>query len=651
MIAPILAAAGLLLQFTTGDQTDTRESRLVAMALPAADAPTAAVWTGSVLSPLRSEYTFSAQVAGQLTVTVNGKPALTATGDQEQAVTGEPIRLKKGANELRVEYHPPAHADALVRLSWSNRDFPPEPIPPMSLQHDDSAPELIAARQLREGRLLFAERRCAACHNAAGALPAPGHGMPELAQDAPVFAEFGARFNEPWLAHWINNPQSIRPHALMPRLFPGPDDQIDQRAADLAAYLMSLGQRHEAKPDESQAPLGAALFANLGCIACHTPPEFQGDDEHQRTPLNHLRAKWQEPALREYLQDPQKFYRWTRMPNFRLSAEESARLAAFLLSGQQREFAPGPKGDPAKGGQLAVSSGCLNCHAGLPPTSAPQLTEAFSHATKGCLADDATARGHAPDFAFTPDELTALRALAASPHLGFDRDTPGEFLQRQMRVLRCTACHSADGEQSMWSQVEGEMAPLQAGAPLPEGQGLPIAGPTAPLFTWLGEKLRTDWAAQFIAGGISYKPRPWLVARMPGFGVRAQALAEGMAQQHGFPITESGEKPPSPEYAKAGATLIAENGGFNCTTCHGVGTRPPTAVFEAPGINLAYAPERLRKEYFHRWVYFPLRLDPDTKMPRFSDDEGKTPLTDFFEGNAHEQFEAIWQYLRTVPKP
>jgi hypothetical protein len=38
-------------------------------------------------------------------------------------------------------------------------------------------------------------------------------------------------------------------------------------------------------------------------------------------------------------------------------------------------------------------------------------------------------------------------------------------------------------------------------------------------------------------------------------------------------------------------------------------------------------------------------------MPKFADDEGKTPLTDVLEGNAAAQFEAIWHYLGTVAKP
>ena len=132
--------------------------------------------------------------------------------------------------------------------------------------------------------------------------------------------------------------------------------------------------------------------------------------------------------------------------------------------------------------------------------------------------------------------------------------------------------------------------------------------------------------------------------------------------QHGFPLDPTpgalassgspvfGHDKPDPATLKAGETLIGENGGFNCIQCHGIGERPATAVFEAPAPNLAYAHERLRKEYYHRWMLFPQRIDPETKMPRFADDEGKTPLTEFFGGKASEQFEAIWEYLGTFKK-
>ena len=123
--------------------------------------------------------------------------------------------------------------------------------------------------------------------------------------------------------------------------------------------------------------------------------------------------------------------------------------------------------------------------------------------------------------------------------------------------------------------------------------------------------------------------------------------ADGVGKLFAPPETE---EPVDPKAAENGARLLGENGGFNCTTCHAVGDRAATAVFEAPAVNFAYSFERLRKGYYHRWVMHPLRIDPDTKMPRFADDEGKTALTEFYEGNARQQFEAIWQYLRTLKK-
>ena len=129
-----------------------------------------------------------------------------------------------------------------------------------------------------------------------------------------------------------------------------------------------------------------------------------------------------------------------------------------------------------------------------------------------------------------------------------------------------------------------------------------------------------------------------------------QHLPFRLALEHGFPLTPPPAPAPVPEKVKAGETLLGENGGFNCLQCHALGDRAATAVFEAPAPNLAYARERLRKAYYDRWLLQPLRLDPETKMPRFADDDGKTPLTDFFGGKASEQYDAIWQYLQTFKK-
>jgi mono/diheme cytochrome c family protein len=151
---------------------------------------------------------------------------------------------------------------------------------------------------------------------------------------------------------------------------------------------------------------------------------------------------------------------------------------------------------------------------------------------------------------------------------------------------------------------------------------------------------------QFIAGKVAHKPRPWIIGRMPGFGAWAHGLAEGFALSHGLPLTEA-EPKVTPDRAEIGERLLGENG-FNCLQCHALGEKGATAVFEAPGPNLIRVRGRLREGYYTRWLLHPLRVDPETKMPRFATDDGKTPLTDVLDGDARAQVDAIWQFLHTV---
>jgi mono/diheme cytochrome c family protein len=133
---------------------------------------------------------------------------------------------------------------------------------------------------------------------------------------------------------------------------------------------------------------------------------------------------------------------------------------------------------------------------------------------------------------------------------------------------------------------------------------------------------------------------------MPGYAHAGAGLAAGLSYQHGFPLACAPEPPVDPASAAVGARLAGAAGGFNCIQCHAVGARPATAPFEAPGNNLAAVTTRLRRGYYDRWMLAPLRVDPATKMPRFSDEDGLTPLTDVEDGDAAAQFGAIWEYMR-----
>jgi mono/diheme cytochrome c family protein len=656
--APAKPEQGLVLTLSAGGKTDTRAARLVSLYAPAGQPISpflpvgafTAKWEGEIVSTLRAEYTFAAEVKGAFKLSINGQSVLETTGDRNAQGLNKSVQLNKGGNKLVVEFSGDGSSEAMLQLKWWSKEFPAEPVPPMAFQRNALDPALREGMRVREGRMLFAQFRCSACHDATGVVPPKGEGMPELAQTAPIFGELGAKFNANFLAHWINNPHAIRPHSLMPRVFAdGDPDKVDQRAADLAAYFASLGKRDDAAPSADDAPLGGALFANLGCIACHTTPDFEGNDEFARVPLSHVKAKWQAKALREYLKDPAKDYPHVRMPNFRLTDEEAGRLTSYLIENAKREFPEAPKGDASKGGMLLVTAGCISCHAGGPMMGAPKLTDTLAGGwSKGCVAADAKNRGKAPDFHLSQDQREALVAFGARGFDSLKQDVPLEFAERQVSNLRCTACHGRDGQQSVWSQLDSEMAVLQAAAPSGEAvEGAPVATTSIPSLTWVGEKLQPAWVEKFIAGQVAYKPRPWIIGRMPGFATWAKGIADGLAFEHGFPLTVTPVKVDA-EKAKAGEQLIGENGGFNCVQCHGVASRPPTAVFEAPGPNLVHAQERLRPEYYRRWLLYPLRVDPETKMPRFSDDEGKTPLTEILAGNANEQFDAIWQYLHSI---
>ncbi len=655
LCAPVLALAadsklpGVSVTYAAGGHTDATSARMVALYVPkgAAASPFVspgaftATFKGEIDSPLRSEYTFAVEVRGQVKVSINGALLLDAAGAAAAQYADKAVQLNKGANTVVVEYLSDGEQDGQLRLDWWNKEFPREPVPPMVWTH--AAPGDGAT--LREGRMLFATRHCTACHDPGAAVPQDGSGMMELMMTAPDLLEAGARLRPDWIAAWIENPRAQRPGATMPKL-----PVTKEQAADIAAYLASLGKPADYKVDEEKAAAGGGHFGKLGCVACHTAPDFTGKDEYARIGLGHLKAKYQPAALEQFLKMPTMHSAWSRMPNFRLTDAEAAELTAYLLTNAKAEFPPA-KGDAAKGKAAFASAGCASCHAGAEgaPIKAAALA-AVQKSGAGCLAEaSAKTSGKAPDFGFTAGQRAALGAFLKTDLLSLKQDTFADFAARQIKHMNCTACHPMDGQQSTFQALDEEMSALIAAAPQPENapEGPPIPPHAVPALTWFGEKLQNGWMGMFIAGAAPYKPRPWLASRMPGFGAPATGIANGLAQQHGFPQQDAPEPAPDKELAEIGAKLIGVEG-FNCAQCHGVKDQPPTAVFEAPGINLGYTKDRIRRNYFNRWMLNPLRIDPETKMPKFSEDAQTTQKTDVLGGKAPEQFGAIWQYLHTL---
>jgi cytochrome c2 len=434
---------------------------------------------------------------------------------------------------------------------------------------------------------------------------------------------------------------------------------IDPRASDIAAYLTANAPADEPAADADPAVLarGARLFTGLGCIACHVAPAIDDSDPaSKRISLKYVRTKFRPAALTAYLRKPEEHYAWTKMPSFRLSDEEAAALSTFLLSSAKDDALPPTTlapGDAAKGKALFESVGCVNCHSVDPNGAAPHRGEVAIHDwTRGCAADDPGKIGKGVDFAFTEDQRDALRTFAkAEPSFAsLSHDPLPEFADRQMTALRCNACHTIDDRDNTWSNLDDEVAKIEESLPPAdtggEGQQHAAADQSRPPLTWIGEKLRPQWMSRFIAGEIPYKPRQWLVARMPGFGeARAKLIADGLALSHGCLLNEAPEPPVDAKLADIGKGLTSRSG-FGCVACHGVGDQPPLAPFEAPSINFAHIMDRMRHDFFTRWIRHPQYYLPGTKMPQFSDANGKTAYKNILGGDAAPQYEAIWQYLR-----
>lgn len=683
----ITTKPGVIQTITANGKTDTRVARQIALHVPHGDPATPfldataglkARIEGFINIGLRGRYYFTVTGRGTFKLSIEGKVVLEGKAEDLSTIEkSDRIRMSKGANPFVLEYESPAKGHAEIVIFWESSDFPRERIPPKQLTHDPASEALSLATRTRHGRALFADMRCAKCHSL-GNLDA-AKAMPELAMDAPSLKEVGSRVSMTWMAHWINDPKSLRADASMPKLkltshLKGEAGKgLPAQAWHIAAYLDTLGTKPQPakRATADMIKQGGDAFAKFGCIGCHSlPDQAAAKPNDDRVPLSLVKAKWSAASLAAFLKKPNAHYQWIRMPVFGFDDDQVAKLAAFLLSQIGKELTGPPAGvkpDASVGKELVRTVGCVNCHE-IPTDntfSAPSLaTISKTKLAGGCLADADSVRGRGANFGFTAHELTAIRGFVAGGVESLHRRASDEFAERQLKVLRCQACHRRDDVQDQWSLHEKEVESWLLEKPKPKATpkkdedygddfGAENGGEakeatidqSRPLLTFVGEKLKTQWTAKLLAGELDYKPRPWIHAKMPAFPARAKELARGLSLQHGCSPTDADEPKPNAELATIGKRFVGKNNGFSCVLCHGVGKQAATNVFEAQGINFQYVRERLRHEYFMRWLLKPARIRSDTRMPQFASEDGFTPYTDVFEGSAEKQFDAIWQYL------
>ncbi len=622
-------------------QVHSQRARLLSLAVERGETATPFVPPGlfratyrTILTlPARDRMRFRAEGRGKIELSIGGEKVLDGALRPGKPVDSQPVRLKKGDNELVLVFESAALGDGQFRLFWAGDDFGFEPIAPEKLSFAADDREVVVGEQRRAGLQLFAERRCARCHEPKEKRIGES-AFAELDAAGPDLRTVGARTHAAWLAAWLREPRKLRPDATMPEF-----TLTEGECNDLAVYLAGLGGAGAPVAFAADAAdKGRNRFRELGCVACHVAPEEGAADAAlgDRIALAFAREKWRPDALVEYLQEPRRHHPHVRMPDFRLSRDDAMVLAAYVLAGA----APPPAkvdGDAAQGRRLAHKHGCALCHAldvQLEDRPFPRLQTL--HADRGCLAEQPAG---APDHALSAVQRAALRAFLPFAEEAPFRRSPLDFAGRHLHADRCAACHALDGEPSVWARVAERAG---AAAPLPKEQDPVAQG--VPALTWTGSKLQPSWIERFVTGQEK-SPRPWLTARMPVFAQHGAAIAQGLVREHGYGQEDEPPVAADATLAMHGERLVAQGTGFFCVQCHAVGDKPAVQVFEREGIELMTARGRLRHEYFTRWLADPPRLDPDAKMPRYADNKGKTAFKEVLGGDAAAQFEAIWQYL------
>ena len=294
------------------------------------------------------------------------------------------------------------------------------------------------------------------------------------------------------------------------------------------------------------------------------------------------------------------------------------------------------------GHKLVVMKGCVDCHtieqggkAILSGDFFPKLAKIKTAGAKGCIGDkpDPT---KVPVFKLEARESAAIAAFLKNGLIGAGSPAPAYSARVALRRFNCLNCHSRDGEGGIPTDLADQMRQLE------KAENADDVRP--PLLTGIGHKTRTSWLKSVLMGGG--RARPWMQLRMPQYGEANVAfLPEALASLEGSVPDDSVFKQPlSTTKIQLGRQIVGKSG-LGCISCHDIGGVPNTGT---RGPDLATINQRVRYEWYERWMHQPLRMAPGTRMPQ-AFVEGKSTLSTVLSGDPKGQAEAMWAYLSLGP--
>lgn len=563
--------------------------------------------------------------------------------------------------------------------------------------------EVPQAPRLNEGRRLARKVGCFNCHTVKG--------FEDAWKVGPDLRNAGSKINEEWMIRWLQDPNAFRPGARMPRVFhlSNSSDASDHERGIAAieasaAYILKHSDATPPAPPPvpGDAVRGGELFKQVGCLGCHSGAGITGGTAGPE--LIGLGSKVSASWLYAWLKDPKRHSPETRMPDQRLTNEEAADIAAYLLTSRADAFdaLPAPRAKPEVldemvskhlvknmrvleavdqlkgmdrgtkleflGKRTIAHQGCFGCHA----------IQGFEDAKPigSELTEEASKDIHKFDFGRAPIEYTRqawVMAKLKDPRI-FDEGRVRDYLEK----LRMPNFGFTDDEilslTTFVMSLSGEYVPLEM-QKIPGERGLAVEkgrnliakhscqachtldskegvlrkltadpGDAPPILDGEGIKVQERWLHEFLKAPA--KLRPWLKSRMPNFGLNDEELETLVRYFSALEKIDASYRsytplPASPEHLEAGQILFTQ---FQCVKCHQMNAQSVALGVSSLGPDMNLTRERLKPDWVDKWLEDPQVLQAGTMMPTYFP-EGQTPLPNILGGDAKEQARAIRDHL------
>lgn len=522
------------------------------------------------------------------------------------------------------------------------------------------------------GSILLSELSCTACHPSADI----------VAKGGPNLSGVGRRVNPKWLRDYLSDPASIKPGTTMPDVLSHlPIDKRVEVVDGLVAFLSTLQsdfpdiRANGASPVEfrfwtkGDPVRGEHLYHEIGCVACHAPdPNYEVaelppspidalldelDPEElaemglaaaarrvRSVPHGDLSAKYSRRSLAHFLYDPAHVRPSSRMPALKLSVDEAADLAEYLLDSVVSDDHPSPTAPDEsliqQGRRHFAEFGCANCHAAevrvtlqtKPLVQCELDPNELEQPSRSCLAskpDDV------PSYGLDPAQRRALRSAIESAGEGPVAPVNDRVMTTMMR-MNCYACHQRD-ERGGIGRFRKSYFETVSGVDLGDEGRLP------PPLTGVGGKLKSKWMTRLFRGDRKTVLRDHMTIRMP---VYPHADVLKLADQFGDAdhVDESSQEKVFgnvDSLARTGKQLME----IGCIQCHEFNGGALPGVI---GVELSNVPDRIHPAWFQRFLTNPGEVKARTRMPTFFPD-GKSQTPQILGGDANQQIAAMWAYL------